>query len=173
MQSGGEPPICRNMADTKDNPGIIAPPPLIALATLALGLLLDWLLPLYVLATLLGPWWRGFLGGIVLTAGFAIGFAGRQRFVEAGTNVNPWKPSIRLATAGIFRYVRNPMYVGMMVVVGGFGIAFASDWSLVLLVAMALILRNGVVLREERYLEAKFGDEYRSYKASVPRWGIW
>lgn len=167
-----------DMTDTKDNTakdhaGVIAPPPLIALATLALGLLLDWLLPLYLLATLLGLWWRGFLGGIAIAAGFAIGLAGHQRFVETGTNVNPWKPSTQLATAGIFRYVRNPMYVGMMVVVGGFGIAFASDWTMLMIIPLAFILRNGVVLREERYLERKFGDEYRSYKASVPRWGIW
>jgi protein-S-isoprenylcysteine O-methyltransferase Ste14 len=65
------------------------------------------------------------------------------------------------------------MYAGLMVMVGGFGIAFASDWTLVLLVPMALVLRNGVVLREERYLEAKFGEDYRRYKASVRRWGIW
>ena len=161
------------MTDAKDHPGVIAPPPLIALSALVLGLLLDWLLPLFVLETLLGPWWRGFLGGIVITAGFAIGLAGRQRFVETGTNVNPWKPSIQLATAGIFRYVRNPMYVGMMIVVGGFGVAFASDWTLLLIIPLALILRNGVVLREERYLEAKFGEEYRKYTSSAPRWGIW
>lgn len=161
------------MDEPKDNPGIIAPPPLIALATLLLGLLLDWLLPVYVLDTLLGLWWRGFLGGLIVAAGVAVGIAGRQRFVEAGTNVNPWKPSTQLATAGVYRYVRNPMYVGMMLMVGGFGIAFASDWTLVLLVPMAWILRNGVILREERYLEAKFGDEYVRFKERVPRWGIW
>lgn len=161
------------MNEPKDNAGVIAPPPLIALATLLLGLLLDWLLPVYVLATLLGLWWRGFLGGLIVATGAALGIGGRQRFVEAGTNVNPWKPATQLATAGVYRYVRNPMYVGLMLMVGGFGIAFASDWALVLLVPMALVVRNGVVLREERYLERKFGEEYLSYKASVPRWGIW
>jgi protein-S-isoprenylcysteine O-methyltransferase Ste14 len=161
------------MNDTRDIPGVIAPPPLIALATLVLGLLLDWLLPVYVLATLLGSWTRGFVGGLLVAGSAALGIAGRQRFIEAGTNVNPWKPSTQLATAGVYRYVRNPMYAGLMVMVGGFGIAFASDWTLVLLVPMALVLRNGVVLREERYLEAKFGEDYRRYKASVRRWGIW
>lgn len=156
-----------------DHPGVIAPPPLIALATLLLGLLLDWLLPIYVLATLLGSWTRGFIGGLLVASGAAVAIAGRQRFVEAGTNVNPWKPALNLATAGVYRYVRNPMYAGMMLLVGGFGVAFASDWTLVLLVAMAFALRNGVIVREERYLEQKFGDEYRAYKARVPRWGIW
>lgn len=161
------------MNGSKDNPGVIAPPPLIALAAVVLGFALDWLLPLYVMATLLGSWWRGFLGGLLIAGGAALGIAGRQRFVEAQTNVNPYKPAVHLATAGVYRYVRNPMYAGMMIVAGGFGIAFASDWTLVLLVPMALVLRHGVVLREERYLEEKFGEDYRRYKAAVPRWGIW
>src|ERR1700710_2019838 len=157
------------MNDSRAIPGVIAPPPLIALGTLVLGLLLDWLLPVYVLATLLGSWTRGFVGGVLVRGAAAVGIAGRQRFIEAGTNVNPWKPSTQLATAGVYRYVRNPMYVGMMVMVGGFGIAFASDWTLVLLVPMALVLRYGVVAREEHYLEAKFGEDYRRYKAGVRR----
>jgi len=161
------------MADRKDILGIIAPPPLIALAAVVIGLLLDWLMPVYVLATLLGPWWRGFVGGVLVASGFAIGIAGRQRFVEAETNVNPWKPALHLTTAGIYRYVRNPMYAGMLVVAIGLGIAFASDWTLVMVVPCALVLHFGVVVREERYLEAKFGEPYRQYKVRAARWGIW
>jgi protein-S-isoprenylcysteine O-methyltransferase Ste14 len=161
------------MTARKDIPGVIAPPPLIALSAVLIGLLLDWLMPVFVLATLLGPWWRGFLGGILVTSGFAIGIAGRQRFVEAETNVNPWKPALHLATAGVYRYVRNPMYAGMLVMAGGLGIAFASDWTLVMVVPLALVLHYGVVVREERYLEAKFGEPYRQYKTHATRWGIW
>jgi len=161
------------MAEPKDNAGVIAPPPLIALAALLLGIALDWLVPVYVLATLLGSWWRGFLGGVIVTAGAGIAIAARQRFIEGGTNVEPWKPVARIVTSGIYRHVRNPMYVGLMLMVGGFGVALASDWTIVMVLPLALVLRNGVVLREERYLEAKFGEEYRKYKSSAPRWGIW
>ena len=161
------------MAESQDTAGVIAPPPLIAVATLVLGLLADWLLPLFVIETVLGSWWRGFLGGLLVAAGAALAIEARQRFIEAGTNVQPWKPSLRLATAGVYQHVRNPMYCGLILMVGGIGIAFASDWTLLLLIVMILVLRNGVVLREERYLENKFGEEYRSYKAKVPRWGIW
>ena len=161
------------MADSRDNAGVIAPPPLLALAAVVLGLVLDWLLPLYVLATLLGSWARGFVGGVVITSGIALAIAGRQRFVEAGTHVEPWKPSVRLVTAGVYQYVRNPMYVGLMLTVAGIGIATAGDWTLVMIVPLAFALRTGVVLREERYLEAKFGEDYRRYKAKVSRWGIW
>jgi protein-S-isoprenylcysteine O-methyltransferase Ste14 len=161
------------MADRKDIPGVIAPPPLIALAAVLIGLLLDWLLPVYVLATLLGAWGRGFLGGLLIASGLAIGIAGRQRFIEAATNVNPWKPALHLAIVGVYRYVRNPMYAGMLVVAGGIGVAFASDWTVVMLLPLALVLHYGIVLREERYLEGKFGDDYRRFKERVPRWGIW
>lgn len=161
------------MADQVDNPGVIAPPPLIALGALLIGLALDWLVPLFVLGTLLGPWTRGFVGGVVLTAGVALAMAGRERFREAGTNVEPWNPAVRVVTAGVYQYVRNPMYVGLMLMVGGLGVALASDWALVMIVPLALTLRNGVVLHEEFYLERKFGDEYRRFKARVPRWGIW
>jgi protein-S-isoprenylcysteine O-methyltransferase Ste14 len=64
------------------------------------------------------------------------------------------------------------MYVGLILLTGGIGIALASDWTMVLLIPMALVLHFGVVLREERYLEAKFGEAYRRYMARVPRWGI-
>jgi protein-S-isoprenylcysteine O-methyltransferase Ste14 len=161
------------MTDRKDIPGIIAPPPLIALSAVLIGLLLDWQAPVHILATLLGPWWRGFLGGVLVASGFAIGFAGRQRFVEAETNMNPWKPALHLATAGVYRHMRNPMYVGMLVIAGGLGIAFASDWTLVMILPIALVMHYGVVAREERYLEAKFGEPYRQYKERVARWGIW
>ncbi|MBN8964739.1 MAG: isoprenylcysteine carboxylmethyltransferase family protein [Rhizobiales bacterium] len=160
------------MSETNDHPGVVAPPPLIALAGIALGFLLDWLVPAYVLDTVLSPWIRGFFGGVLLTAGVALAIEAAARFREAGTSVNPWTPSRQLATAGVFQYLRNPMYAGLLLIVGGVGIAFASDWTLVMVVPVALILHHGVVLREERYLEARFGDSYRRYKDRVPRWGV-
>jgi protein-S-isoprenylcysteine O-methyltransferase Ste14 len=64
------------------------------------------------------------------------------------------------------------MYVGLACLVAGIGVALASDWTLVMLVVAALLIHFGVVKREERYLEAKFGDAYRSYRDAVPRYGL-
>jgi protein-S-isoprenylcysteine O-methyltransferase Ste14 len=64
------------------------------------------------------------------------------------------------------------MYVGLACLVAGVGVALASDWTLVALVAAALLIHFGVVKREERYLEAKFGDAYRNYMSTVPRYGL-
>jgi protein-S-isoprenylcysteine O-methyltransferase Ste14 len=154
-----------------DNPGVIAPPPLIALGTLLAGLLLDWLVPTSLLRLLLSFQHRIALGLIVAAAGAILAIIGERTFRWVGTNVPPWKPSLNLATIGIYRFLRNPMYVGLGFLTAGLGISFGSDWTLVLLIPAAIVMHYGVVLREERYLLDKFGDAYRSYKASVPRYG--
>jgi protein-S-isoprenylcysteine O-methyltransferase Ste14 len=160
------------MTDRSDIPGVIAPPPLIALAVVLFGLLLDWLLPAYVLLLLLSLTVRIVLGILLIAGGLALLVPARFTFKSAGTNVEPWKPSLLLVTDGVFGRMRNPMYVGGILVLAGLSIALASDWMLVLTVAAAVILHFGVVRREERYLEAKFGDAYRQYKAHVPRYGV-
>jgi protein-S-isoprenylcysteine O-methyltransferase Ste14 len=156
-----------------DTPGVIAPPPLIATFAVVFGLLLDRVLPAYVLGTMLSFWERVVAGALIAIMGGLLAITAERRFKEVGTNVPPWKPSLQLTTAGVYGRLRNPMYVGLILLTGGIGIALASDWTLVLLVPMALLLHYGVVLREERYLEAKFGEPYRRYKESVPRWGLW
>src|ERR1017187_5132256 len=160
------------MTEARDSAGVIAPPPLIALAAVLLGLALDWLLPAHLFMGLL-LWAGGILLGVVLIAGgAALAIPAMRGFRSAGTHVEPWKPSLALVTDGIFSWLRNPMYVGLALIVAGLGIALASDWTLVMLVPAMLMLHFGVVKREERYLEAKFGDAYRAYKERVPRYGI-
>jgi protein-S-isoprenylcysteine O-methyltransferase Ste14 len=157
----------------KDIPGVIAPPPLIATAAVVFGLLLDRLLPAYGLATMLTFRERVATGALVALAGGGLALTAERRFKDVGTNVPPWRPTLALATAGVYGRLRNPMYVGLLLLTGGIGIALASDWTLVLLIPTALVLHYGVVLREERYLEQKFGEDYRRYKEKVPRWGVW
>jgi protein-S-isoprenylcysteine O-methyltransferase Ste14 len=159
------------MNESRDSPGVIAPPPLIALAALLLGLALDWLLPGYVLHALLSFWTRAVAGGILIAVGLTMAVIARRGFLRARTNVEPWKPALTVVTDGIFAWMRNPMYVGVMLLLAGLAIALASDWLLVLLLPTALILHFGVVKREERYLEQKFGNVYRAYTGKVPRYG--
>ena len=161
------------MAPAKDIPGVIAPPPLIATVTVVLGLLLDRTAPTHALAAKFSLTERVTIGVFVALAGAALAVTAERQFKAVGTNVPPWKPAMALATAGVYGRVRNPMYIGLLVLTGGIGIALASDWTLLLLIPTALVLHYGVVLREERYLEAKFGDDYRRYMAKVPRWGFW
>jgi protein-S-isoprenylcysteine O-methyltransferase Ste14 len=160
------------MREVRNTAGVIAPPPLVALGAVVLGVLLDWLMPAYVLSAVLTRNGRIAISVLLIAAGVALALAGRGTFVRFGTHVNPFKPSSVLVTTGIFAYLRNPMYVGLGCLVAGVGVALASDWTLVMLVAAALLIHFGVVRREERYLEAKFGDSYRQYKQAVPRYGL-
>jgi protein-S-isoprenylcysteine O-methyltransferase Ste14 len=160
------------MTEVRDNAGVIAPPPLIALAAVLLGLALDWLLPAYVLTVLLSFWERVFIAVILIGAGAALAIPALLGFRLAGTHVEPWKASTVLVTGGVFGRLRNPMYVGLTLLLSGLSIVLASDWMLVMTIVFMPVIHFGVVKREERYLEAKFGDAYRAYKASVPRYGI-
>lgn len=158
------------MSDEKDVPGVIVFPPLIPLAVLIIGIPLDWLLPRSFLAVI--PLTvRVVLGVALFAVGLAGAISGNRAFKRIGTNVNPMQPALALAAQGIFAHLRNPMYVGMGLAVLGIAIVFALEWTLFALVVGALVMHFGVVLREERYLERKFGDDYRLYKQSVPRYG--
>ena len=160
------------MTETRDNAGVIAPPPLIALAAVVLGLALDWLVPAYVLTVLLTLWERVVITVILFGAGATLAIPAMRGFRSAGTHVEPWKPATALVTGGIFGRLRNPMYVGLSLLLTGLSILLASDWMLVMTIFFVPVIHFGVVKREECYLEAKFGDAYRQYKARVPRYGI-
>jgi protein-S-isoprenylcysteine O-methyltransferase Ste14 len=153
-----------------DVPGVIVFPPLIPLAVLVLGVALQWLAPLGVLAHI--P-----LAVRVVTSVLAVGLGlgmvivADRTFKHIGTNVRPTQPALALATTGIFSRVRNPMYVGGSLALLGIALGFSLDWALLLWLASLPLLHYGIVLREERYLERKFGDDYRRYKANVPRYG--
>jgi protein-S-isoprenylcysteine O-methyltransferase Ste14 len=160
------------MNEARDIPGVIAPPPLIALTTFLLGLALDWFLPLFMLREIFSFWIRVIIAAVLIALGMATGGFAWRGFVQAGTNVEPWKPALSLVTGGIFGVMRNPMYLGLMLLLCGLSVALASDWMIILLIPAALILHFGVVKREERYLEAKFGETYHAYMNEVPRYGL-
>ena len=138
---------------------------------MVIGVALDWLLPAYVLTVLLSLAERIVIGVVLIAAGAGLAIPAILAFRSAGTHVEPWKPSSVLATTGVYAHVRNPMYMGLALLVAGIGIALASDWTLVMLVVAALLMHFGVVKREERYLSAKFGEPYRQYMDTVPRYG--
>jgi protein-S-isoprenylcysteine O-methyltransferase Ste14 len=149
--------------------GVITRPLLLYFACLILGLVLDHLLPLPL--TLPEPalvhWTSG--GGLILL-GVAIAAAGIRNFSRAATPVPSNQPVRALVTTGIHGWSRNPIYVGLFVCYAGIGLVACSPWILVLTLPLATTVRYGVVAREEAYLERRFGDAYRDYKARVRRW---
>ena len=89
---------------------------------------------------------------------------------RAGSNVPTSLPSTTIVDTGPYRFTRNPIYLGMMLGLIGLAVALNSLWLLLTLAPFALVIRYGVVAREEAYLERKFGDVYRHYRARVRRW---
>jgi len=89
---------------------------------------------------------------------------------RAGSNVPTNRPTTAIVETGPYRFTRNPIYLGMVLGLIGLAIAFNSLWLLLTLVPFALAICFGVVAREEAYLERKFGDVYRRYRARVRRW---
>lgn len=156
--------------DARDIPGVIVFPPLVPLAVLVVGGLLDWLAPVGLLNQIpLSV--RVAVGVILFATGLGLAISGDRTFKRIGTNVNPMRPSLALAKQGIFGHLRNPMYTGMGFGLFGVAIGFGAEWIFVLTFIGLAVLHYGVVLREERYLERKFGEDYRRYKANVPRYG--
>jgi protein-S-isoprenylcysteine O-methyltransferase Ste14 len=149
--------------------GVIARPGPLFLAALLLGLASDRRLPrpFAVPGTDLVRWRTG---GAVSLVGLALAAAGIRNFSRAATPVRSKEPTRVLVTTGIHGWTRNPIHLGMLLVYGGIGIAAPSPWTLILTLPLAITIRDGVVAREEAYLERRFGDAYRDYKARVRRW---
>ena len=150
----------------KDTAGVIAPPPVIYLAFLLIGLGADRLWPAAVLSQ--GPRYAAGIGVIAL--GLALGFAAVREFRRHNTSVKPHEPATALITGGPYRYSRNPIYLGASVMYIGAGIAVNSVWPLALFPVAVLLVLFRAIRVEERYLETKFGQPYRDYKSAVRRW---
>jgi protein-S-isoprenylcysteine O-methyltransferase Ste14 len=150
--------------------GVIARPPLLFLAALLTGFALDHLLPLPVAIPRGGDLVHRMIPGTLILIGLALAAAGIRNFSRAGTPVRSIKPTRALVTTGIHGWTRNPIYLGMFLLYGGIGVAAQSPWTLILTLPLAITIRYGVVAREEAYLERRFGDAYRDYKARVHRW---
>ena len=150
----------------KDIPGVIAPPPVIYLAFLLIGLGADRLWPVAVLPQ--GP--RYAAAAAVIALSLALVFSAFRQFRRHNTSFKPHEPSTALITEGPYRYSRNPMYLALSLLYAGIGIAADGPWTLALLVPLLIVLYYGVIIREERYLERKFSDDYRRYKSTTRRW---
>src|SRR4028118_2010784 len=152
-------------SDEQDQARVVAPPPLIYLGALIFGLLLARRFPMSFLprkmARRLG---LPMLGAGVLLLGW---FERAMR--QADTPASPYKPVERIAKEGPFRYSRNPGYLSMAMIYTGIASLANALWAILLLPVALLAIQRGVIEREERYLERKFGDEYLNYKAQVRR----
>jgi protein-S-isoprenylcysteine O-methyltransferase Ste14 len=155
------------MADTADTAHVIIRPPLAWGLAVVAGLALNWLVPVPFLPGDLPAGWLGAMVFVLALALFAWSIATMTR---AGTNIPTNQPTTTIVESGPYRFTRNPIYIGMFLGLIGLAIAFNTIWLLLMMVPFALVIRYGVVAREEAYLDRKFGDVYRGYRARVRRW---
>src|ERR1700692_2212096 len=155
------------MSATSDNANVIIHPPIAwALAVLA-GLALQWLMPLRVTPAAVPAGW---VGGAVFVLALVLVVWAIATMTGAGSNVPTNRPTTTIVEAGPYRFTRNPIYLSMTLGLIGLAIALNSLWLLLTLIPFALVIRYGVIAREEAYLERKFGDVYSRYRARVRRW---
>ena len=144
------------------------PPPLIVIV---IGLLM-WQLSPAAMRIEEGALIRQSIAGIVAFIGLTCDFLGAVSFRKVKTTVNPMSPekSSALVCTGIYKYSRNPMYLGMVLLLLAWAIYLASAWSLLGVVVFVHYMNRFQIIPEEEAMEKLFGQEYLAYKAKVRRW---
>ncbi|HYL21723.1 MAG TPA: isoprenylcysteine carboxylmethyltransferase family protein [Gemmatimonadales bacterium] len=152
-----------------DTSGVPILPPVIYAGPFAIGYAVHRFVPLHL--------WPGGLPAVARVAAWALlavclGLTGSAVFLfrRAGTTPNPTRPTTAIVVHGPYRFTRNPMYVGLVALYVSLSLFVNSVWPLVLLPVVIAVVQRQVIVREEAYLEGKFGEQYRAYKARVRRW---
>lgn len=150
----------------KDSAGVLFPPPLIYVIGFVAGYLAHRARPVALV-----PGGSGRLvGWVVVGLGVLLTVSALLTFVRARTAINPNKATMVIVPHGPYRFTRNPMYLGWVVMYLGAVLIANTPWPLVFLPGVVWVVDRMVIAREEGYLERKFGDVYRAYRARVRRW---
>ena len=152
-------------APASDSPQVIAPPPLIYLGGLVAGIALHILKPIPFLSEKFA-----LLGMALITISVALVVAAFVAFKKAKTNIDVRKATTSIVSTCPYRFTRNPIYLSMTFFVLGIAAWLNMLWILITLIPVLLVIRFGVIKREEAYLTKKFGEEYLRYKSKVRRW---
>jgi protein-S-isoprenylcysteine O-methyltransferase Ste14 len=141
-------------------------PPTIALIAIITMIALHVVLPLAIVVR--APF--SYAGSLFLAAGIAMIIWSRRAFQATGTPIVPFTESTVLITHGLYRWSRNPMYLGTVLLVAGVAILLGTLAPLLVVIVVFAILQEGFIRREEGLLDETFGDRYRAYRRSVRRW---
>jgi protein-S-isoprenylcysteine O-methyltransferase Ste14 len=152
--------------DAPSDPRKFPFPPAIPILALLAGWGLGKLWPIHIA----WPEWTRWAGWILFIAPFSIAIWASVTFRRHNTPVDPLGKVATIVTAGPFRFSRNPMYVTLLLSYIGGILAFRLAWSAILLVPVFLLLQYVVIVREERHLQAVFGQQYTDYQRRVRRW---
>jgi protein-S-isoprenylcysteine O-methyltransferase Ste14 len=141
-------------------------PPVYFLCAIVLMITLHFLLP--VAEIIASPWT---LSGLVpLGLGIGLTLVAARAFTRHGTTIKPFQESSALVTEGAFQLSRNPMYLGMVLILFGIGILMGLALPFAVIPVFIILLERDFIRVEERMLEAKFGQRFHEYKTKVRRW---
>jgi len=147
---------------------VIAKPPTIFLGFLALGVIMGNLAELPIFSPL--STWPVYVGVLMIIDGLAMVWLARRQMKLADTPMDVRRSVNHIVTRGIFRFSRNPIYLGMIASYLGLALILNNLWLVIGLIILIPIMTMGVIAREERYLEQRFQDEFREYRNRVRRW---
>jgi protein-S-isoprenylcysteine O-methyltransferase Ste14 len=117
------------------------------------------------------PWWQIVLAGVLIAVGVTPLVESARRFICAGKGtIVPTTPTEHLVVSGFYRFVRNPMYVGVLIALAGEAVLFERRVAILYLAIVWLATHLFVCLYEEPTLARRYGDEYLRFKQNVPRW---
>jgi protein-S-isoprenylcysteine O-methyltransferase Ste14 len=147
------------------NLGVVRPP-LVYLVSILTGVALElaWPLPFVPRAV------AAQLGSLLVLAAVVLFFSSVRRFRAAGTPVPGNRPAAAVVRGGPYRFSRNPIYLAFSLLHLGIAVWVDSVWLLATLIGAVALMASVVIPREERYMERRFGAEYRDYKGAVRRW---
>jgi protein-S-isoprenylcysteine O-methyltransferase Ste14 len=155
----------RIMHTSTDSPGVHFPPPLFYIGAVIAGWLLDrpWPMPI-------DGAWRTALGWVFVAAWALLAASAIGLFRRRQTSMITFRPAGTLVTTGPYAFSRNPMYVSLAVLTIAFALFLNTWWTVLLLVPALLVVQQFVIVREEHYLQRRFGAEYEAYTRRVRRW---
>ena len=156
----------RTLSSDSDHPQLILPPPLIFLGYLISAIVLERIVPFPT------PWPLPlrFLGGVLVIAGVLLVGSAFSELVKAHTTPDPRQPSTALVITGPYRFIRNPIYLGFLLIYLGFTLLAATLWGLLLSPFLVGTVTRWIIHAEEAYLGRKFKEEYQAYYSRVRPW---
>ena len=152
--------------ESKDNAGIRIPAPILTIIHIIMAILLGWLAPLPIPAPMFVKW----IGLGFAALGFGLGLLALVEFRRVRAAADPKKPATNLVTSGIYRYTRNPIYLGFVLMLIGLPLNMGIYWGFILVWSLITFMNNMIIKHEEAYLEKKFKEQYTDYKSHVKRW---
>jgi protein-S-isoprenylcysteine O-methyltransferase Ste14 len=149
----------------EDNAGVTLPPPAIFIVTLVVAIVLNHCWPIYTI-----PQKVRWVGVVLILMGLAAIGGGVSEFRKFKTSFVPIAPAKAMLDKGIFAKTRNPLYLGLLCIYVGVACLFSTVWAFLFLPLVLFAITKLVIVKEEAYLERRFGERYLDYKSRVRRW---